>query len=163
MSNRHLPRLLGSLAIAGFLFAPSARGELAAWDEAKVTALAKELETATHVLYETYIEKHTPDAGTMQSQAYYRLKQEVRLLRVEAGWLAESLEKGAGRDETLPVYDHMMQLVRAARLDAGRVVVHDVGERAAVVRGVLNQLGPYYDPDFDALPPHPHIERSPNP
>jgi hypothetical protein len=34
MSNRHLARLLGSLAIAGLLFAPSARGELAAWDEA---------------------------------------------------------------------------------------------------------------------------------
>jgi hypothetical protein len=26
------------------------------------------------------------------------------------------------------------------------------------VRTVLNQLGPYYDPDFPPLAPHPNIE-----
>ena len=52
-----------------------------------------------------------------------------------------------------------MQVTRSARDDAGKVFVsHDISERAAAVRGVLNQLGPYYDPDFPTLAPHPNIE-----
>jgi hypothetical protein len=56
-----------------------------------------------------------------------------------------------------------MQLVRIARDDAAKTFnTQDVGKRAAAVRGVLNQLGPYYDPDFQALAPHPNIEPSSN-
>jgi hypothetical protein len=143
--------------------ATTSRAELAVWDQAQVTALAKELETATHALYDTFIKKPAPSVGSTQSQAYYRLKQEVRVLRVEARELAASLEKGEGRDQTLPIYDHLMQLVRIAREDAAKTfTTQDVGERAAAVRGVLNRLGPYYDPDFQTLAPHPNIEPSQN-
>jgi hypothetical protein len=159
MSNRHLVRLLGSLAIAALLFAPAARGELAAWDQAEVTRLAKELGTATDSLYDTFAKQPTPGLGSMQSQAYHRLKQMVRLLRIEARQLARSLEKGQEREQTLPIFENLMQLTRSARDEAARVfVAQDVGERAVSVRGVLNRLGPYYDPDFPALAPHPSIE-----
>lgn len=159
MWNHHLDRLLGSLAIAALLFAPAARGEVAAWDQAQVTRLAKELTTATGALYDTFVKQPTPGVGSMQSQAYYRLKQMVRLLRTEAREFASSLEKGEGREQTLPTYENLMQLTRSARDDAAKVfVAHDVGERAAAVRGVLNRLGPYYDPDFPTLAPHPNIE-----
>ena len=159
MSNHHLASLLGSLAIAGLLFAPSARGELAAWDQAQVTGLGKELTVATEALYDTFIKQPSPGLGSMQSQAYYRLEHLVRLLRIEARELATSLEKGGGREQTLPIYENLMQLVRSARDDAGKVfVAHDVGDRAGAVRGVLNRLGPYYDPDFPTLAPHPNIE-----
>ena len=159
MSTHHLARLLGSLAIAGVLFAPSARGELAAWDQGQVTAVAKELATATDSLYDTFLKQPTPTLGSMQTQAYYRLKQFVRLLQVEARHFASSLEKGEGREQTLAVYENLMQLARSARDEAGRVfVAHDVGDRAGAVRGVLNRLGPYYDPDFPTLAPHPNIE-----
>jgi hypothetical protein len=40
----------------------------------------------------------------------------------------------------------------------GDELAQDVSERAAAVRGVLNRLGPYYDPDFPPLAPHPNIE-----
>ena len=54
---------------------------------------------------------------------------------------------------------NLMQLARSARDEAARVfVAHDVGDRAGAVRRVLNQLGPYYDPDFPTLAPHPNIE-----
>jgi hypothetical protein len=159
MSNHSLARLLGSLAIAGLLFAPSARGELAAWDQAEVTRLAQELGTATDSLYDTFVKQPTPGLGSMQGQAYYRLKQMVRLLRIEAREFATSLEKGEAREQTLPIYENLMQLARSARDEASKVfVAHDVGERAAAVRGVLNRLGPYYDPDFPTLAPHPNIE-----
>jgi hypothetical protein len=159
MSNQPLPRLLASLVIAAFLFAPAARAELAAWDQAQVTGLAKELTTATDALYDTFIKQPSPNLGSMQMHAYYRLKQMVRLLRIEARELAQSLAKDEGREQTLPIYENLMQLARSARDDARRVFVsHDVGERAAAVRGVLNQLGPYYDPDFPTLAPDPNVE-----
>jgi hypothetical protein len=159
MSNSALARLLTSLAIAALFFAPSARGELAAWDQAQVTRLAKELTTATDSLYNTFIKQPPPNVGSMQTQGYHRLKQWVRLLRIEARELANSLGEGEGREQTLPIYDNLMQLTRSARDDAARVfVAQDVGERAGAVRGVPNRLGPYYDPDFPILAPHPNIE-----
>jgi len=151
--------LLGSVAFGGLLLAPSARGELAGWDQAQVTALAKEVATATDSLYDTFLKQPTPSVRSMQSQAYCRLKQFVRLLGVEARDFASSLENSEGGEPTLPIYENLMQLARSARDDAAKVfVAHDVGDRAAVVRGVLNRLGPYYDPDFPTLTPHPNIE-----
>jgi len=159
MSNHHLARLLGSLAIAGLLVAQSARGEFAAWDQARVTALAKELATTTDSLHDTFVEQPPPDVGSLQSHSYHRLRQFVRMLRVEASLFAKSLEDGDGREQTVWIYETLMSRARSARDEAGRVfVTNDVGERAAAVRGVLNQLGPYYDPDFQRLPPHPNIE-----
>jgi hypothetical protein len=159
MSNRHIARLLGALAIAGLLIAPSARGELAAWDQAQVTALAKELATATDSLQDTFLKQPPPDVGSLKTHSYYRLKQLVRMLRGEASMLAKSVESGDGREQTVWIYETLMSFARGARDEAGRVfVTNDVGERAAAVRGVLNQLGPYYDPDFQTLPPHPNIE-----
>jgi hypothetical protein len=159
MSKCRLVSWLGSLVIAALLSAPNARGELAAWDQAQVTALAKELTTATDALYDTFQKKPPPNVASMQMNAYYRLKQFVRLLRLESQHLASSLESGEGREQTLPMYENLMQLARSARDEAGRVfVTQDIGERAAAVRGVLNQLGPYYDPDFPTLAPHPSVE-----
>jgi hypothetical protein len=140
------------------LSAPSVRAELAAWDQTQVTALAQELVQATHALHETF-RKQQPPSGSMQSQAYYRLKQWVRMLEVEARELARSLDKGEERQQTLAIYQNLIQLARSARDDAGKdFIAHDVGERAAAVRRVLNRLGPYYDPEFPMLAPHPNIE-----
>jgi hypothetical protein len=162
MSIRPVVHLIFPLAMTLLLAAPASRAELATWDQAAVTALGKELETAADALYETFVNKPPPTLGSMQTY-YYRLKQEVRLLRSEARELAASLEKGEGREQTLPIYDHLMQLVRIARDDAARTFnTQDVGQRAAAVRAVLNRLGPYYDPDFQTLAPHPNIEPTPN-
>lgn len=159
MSNRRIVHGFGSLAIAALVLAPVARGEVVAWDQGEVTRLAQELRTATDALYETFNKQPAPGLGSMQSQAYYRLKQMVRLLRIEARQFAESLGKGEGREQTLPSYENLMQLTRSARDEAAKVfVARDVGDRAAAVRGVLNRLGPYYDPDFPTLAPHPNIE-----
>jgi hypothetical protein len=161
MSNRPVVHLISLLAMTLLFAAPGSRAELATWNQAEVAALGKELETAADALYDTFINKPPPTLGSMQT-TYYRLKQEVRVLRSEARELAGSLEKGEGREQTLPIYDHLMQLVRIARDDAARTFnTQDVGQRAAAVRGVLNQLGPYYDPDFQVLAPHPNIEQSP--
>jgi hypothetical protein len=157
--NLHFARLLGALAIAGLLVAPSARAELAAWDQARVTALAKDLAKASDALYESVLAQPRPDLGTMQSHAFYRMKQLVRMIKSESRVLTKSLEEGEGREQTIWIYETLMSLTRSAREEAGRLfVTRDVGERAAAVRGVLNQLGPYYDLDFQTIAPHPNIE-----
>ena len=100
MPNHHLVRVLRLLAIAALLLAPSARAELAAWDQAKVTGLAKELETATDALYETFRQQPPPNLGSMQSESYYRLKQLVRRSTAQVDVFVKSLEEGEGRDQT---------------------------------------------------------------
>jgi len=47
-----------------------------------------------------------------------------------------------------------MENVRTARELGARVfATEDLKQKAAAVRGLLNQLGPYYDPDFQTLQP----------
>ena len=154
-------RLFRWLAITLLPWSAIARAELAAWDQAKAAALTKDLAATTKALYETFIDQPRPSLESMQIRPYYRLKQEVWLLGIEASELATMLEKGDGREQTILIYDNMMQLVRRAREDAEQAfIAHDVEERATAVRAVLNQLGPYYDSDFQTLPP-PHGSEPP--
>ena len=45
-----------------------------------------------------------------------------------------------------------MQTVNVAREEAkGLFTTNDVAEKAGAARAVLDQLGPYYDPDFKQL------------
>ena len=162
MPNRRIVRILCALALA-VLLAPSASGELAAWDQDRVAALAKNLATTTDALYETFTQQPQPDPGSMQSRSYHGLEHRVRVLRVEARVLVKSLEEGDGREQTVWIYDNLMSHGRSARYEArAAFVAEDVGERAAAVRAALNQLGPYYDPDFQTLAPDLNIEPGPD-
>jgi hypothetical protein len=68
--------------------------------------------------------------------------------------MARALERGADRDETLPSFESLMETVRRAQDDARRVFsVAEMHERADAVREVLNQLAPYFDPDWKPLEP----------
>jgi len=151
------PRIASVPAVFAFalaLSASTASAELAPWDQAKVTGLAKQLVETTQDLYDTFYKQPTPTAASMQSRTYYQLKQKVRGIRMNARNLANDLKKGADREGTLPIYDSLMQLVRSAREDARKVFTSaDVAEKAAAARAVLNQLGPYYDPGFETLQP----------
>jgi hypothetical protein len=164
MPNRRLVTVLRSLALAVLLLAPSARGELVAWDQTRVSQIAKNLAKATDTLQKTFLRQPPPNSGPMQSESYYELKQLVWMLDVQAGLLVKSLEEGDGREQTLWVYEILMSVARSARYKAHSVsVAEDVGKRAAAVRGVLNELGPYYDPDFQTWPPDAKIEPASTP
>jgi len=128
------------------LAAPAGAAPQQAWDQAKVTALGKQLEAKTQDLWDTFRRQPTPTAGSMQARSYFRLQQQIRQLRREARSLSRSLQGGAGHDETLPSFESMMETVRRAQDEARRVFSgEDVRERAQAAREVLNQLMPYYD------------------
>mgnify|MGYP003490921520 CR=1 FL=1 len=135
-----------------FAVAASARAEVTPWDQAKVTELAKQLETATNDLNETFRRQPVPSAGSMQSRAFFRLRHEIRSLRRESRSLSRALQAGAGHDETLPSFMSLMQTVAAARDEAPHVFNSvDVVERSDAARAILNQLSPYYDATFPQL------------
>jgi hypothetical protein len=146
--------LLAPILACGLVvcLAAPARAELTAWDQAKVTALAKQLEDASKSLYDTFYKQ--PKVGAGQSRPYYRLQQDVRRLKTDARGLSRALADGKGRDETLPAYEDLMQTVRRAQDNAREVfTTKDVQDSAATARGLLNQISPYYDADAQPLEP----------
>jgi hypothetical protein len=152
MARRLLATLFGCALLIGH--SAPVRAELAAWDQAKVATLAKQLEEKSKTLYDTFYKQPPPSIGSGHSQDYRRLKQEVRRIKSEARELASALEKGDGREDTLPIYESLMEIVRSARDNARRVfTTQDVQSRAGELRQVLNQLSPYYDPDATPLQP----------
>jgi hypothetical protein len=131
--------------------APGAHAELAAWDQAKVTGIAKQLVTATSDLYDSFYRQPPPAVGQKE---FYRLKQLIRVMKTEARELANDLAKGEGRDPTEPSYKTLMEMVNSARELGARIfATEDLKQKATGVRELLNQLGPYYDPDFETLHP----------
>lgn len=139
-------------AVLTLVFAGTARAEVTPWDQAKITTLAQQLETATNDLNETFRRQPVPSVGSMQSRAFFRLRHEIRSLRRESRSLARALERGAGHDETLPSFMSLMQTVAAARDEAPRVFTSkDLVARSDAVRAILNQLSPYYDATFPQL------------
>jgi len=148
-------RLLVAVTLCGvFATGTPAGADLAKWDQAKVTALAKQLADATQALNDTFYQQPPPGVASMQSRAYQQLRQKIRVIRMEAGALSSSLAKGEGYEETLPSYESLMEMVRAARRDAQQVFsTTDVQQKATAARLVLNQLSPYYDPDAVPLAP----------
>lgn len=162
MPKRRVVGVLCSVALALLLLAPSASGELAAWDRARVAEIAKDLARATDELEVAFNKQPPPSEGSSQRVSYYQLRNRVRMLRNEARVLLKSLqEQEGGREQTAWIYEILTSHARSARYEAPRVfVAKDVAERAAVVRQALNRLGPYYDPDFAILAPDPNIESS---
>ena len=148
-------RLLVAVTLCGvFATGTPAGADLAKWDQAKVTALAKQLADATQALNDTFYQQPPPGVASMQSRAYQQLRQKIRVIRMEAGALSSSLAKGEGYEETLPSYESLMEMVRAARRDAQQVFsTVDVQQKATAARLILNQISPYYDPDAVPLAP----------
>ncbi len=142
-----------ALALAFCLAAP-AGAELTAWDQAKVAALGKQLNEAANNLYTTFYNQPTPGMASGQGNDYRKLKQTMRRIQMEARELDSDLAKGKGREDTVDIYENLMELVRDAREDVQHVfTTKDVQDKATVMRQLLNQIAPYYDPDAQPLQP----------
>ena len=134
------------LAFAAWL--PSASvAELAQWDQERVTALGAELSEACNALYDTFLKEPAKTLGSGQSKDYYRLRQLVRRIKTEAKHLSSALAKGEGYDQTLPIYENLMTMVRDARAIAKRTFTSNyVLDKAAATGDLLRRIAPYYDP-----------------
>jgi hypothetical protein len=151
--SRIVSTSLLAITLAVFHAAPGS-AELTPWDQAKVAALGKQLNGAAKELYDTFYKQPSPQGGAGQGNDYRRLKQTMRRIQAEAREFDQALAKGEGREDTVDIYENLMQLVRDAREDAQRVfTTKDVQDRATAMRQLLNQVSPYYDPDAQPLQP----------
>jgi hypothetical protein len=145
-SIREIGPILLVVALAAWV--PSAsHAELAKWDQQRVTSIAGELAQACDALYETFRKEPQSRIGVGRARDYHRLRQVVRRVKNEARHLSSSLAKGEGYDETLPVYESLMQMVRTARDLSRRTFTSNfVLEKAATAGDALRRIAPYYDP-----------------
>ncbi len=131
----------------GFSFAPTpawAQGK--PWDQKAVTGMAKDLAAGVKDLNVTV--QKTPDAiaGSAIRRAQYEAREDVRLLVNITQRLASQLGDGEDKDATFPTYKRL-QSVRRDAAEAGRRANLDslTLEKIVSVRGVLDELAPYYD------------------
>jgi len=136
------------LVLAVTVWLPSGSfAELAQWDQERVTAIGAELSEACNALYDTFVKEPEKTIGSGQSKDYYRLRQLVRRIKTEAKHLSSALAKGEGYDQTLPIYENLMTMVRDARAIAKRTFTSNyVLDKAAVTSDLLRRIAPYYDP-----------------
>ena len=136
------------LVLAVIAWLPSASfAELAQWDQERVTALGAELTEACDALYNTFVKEPAQTLGSGQSKDYYRLRQVIRRVKTEARHLSTALGEGEGYDQTLPIYENLMTMVRDARAIAKRTFTSNyVLDKAAVTSDLLRRIAPYYDP-----------------
>jgi hypothetical protein len=140
-------------AVALALLAPGAAGaDLAPWDQARATALARELVPAATELYDAFYKQPQPPSTPRSARDYERLRRDIRLIRQGARGLAADLEHGEGREQTLDAYRSLVSRVRWARERARSVfTTKDVEERAAAFGRILGDLAPFYDPEAPDL------------
>jgi len=140
------PVLLAAILLAVVLQPSIGRaGEPPAWDQAEVAALADELYEAVKDLRESVRRAGDPGVVSGQARSTHRLRDSLRVIANEARHLATRLHEGAGRDETLPVFQRIGELRLRAAEDARRIdLLQPVRDRIEAARSVLEKLEPYY-------------------
>jgi len=144
-SRPHMRAPLALAIVIAFMSAYSAFAEQKAWEQQEVTQIAKELAQAVSGMRDEFRKEPTDSIGVTQSQARYRLKDELRLLESEAKELLGQLESGQGRDATLPIYDRIGALARDARENARKqLTAEPMQKRVDLAEELWAQLTPYY-------------------
>ncbi len=121
--------------------------ELAKWDQDRAEKISGNLATAAGELYRAMRKMPPPTAGTGQNAGWYRALDRVRLIRSESKHLAAALKDGKGYDQTHPVWQRLMSLVRDAREEGRKLFLAEpIMDKIAATGDQLRQLAPYYDP-----------------
>ena len=123
---------------------PRPAGEPVRWDQARVTQLAKDLNKAVAEAVHA-VRKSPTQQQIAQRQSWYDLRESLRLLDNTTGHLLSELQKGAGREETLAVFNRVESLRKDAE-ETGRKSMIESSVMDALVKAgsIHNQMRPYY-------------------
>ncbi len=141
-----LLRTILSMAVAVTFFggATSAMDEEDPWQQEKAAKLARKLADQTNDIRMT-IKKATPGSMGIMRRKRFRLEEDIRLLRNTSKHLANQLEAGKGREETLPSARRLGMFIRDARVDAyGWVPPEWIETKIDVARNTLRELAGLY-------------------
>jgi hypothetical protein len=135
--------VVGTFAI---LSAPSlAFAERTAWDQERVTQIAADLAAAVEKVLAA-AEQDPEQSTVIQERQRQAVIADIRGIRSRTSELATKLKRGAGFEETRPIYDQIQTVRRLAR-EQGRKVLNPDSTVEAIVaaRGLLEQLAAYYE------------------
>lgn len=148
----NLDRLL-VLAIAGstLILATPAAAELAAWDQARATSIAKQLADAADAWEQQVRDQPGGQIGSGDAQEEFGLAHKAVALREQTRALAGHLEKGEGQEQTRDYYRDVKELMDDTDRTAQRAELDEpVMDAWAKLISLQRQLAPYYDPKADA-------------
>ena len=116
------------------------------WDQQKVTRIVSDLAQAVSGILDEFNKQPPATIASMQTNARYRLGDDLRLLESETHVLHSMLELGKDRDATLPIYERIGSLAQDARDNARKQSATEaVQKRVERAEALWSQLTPYYE------------------
>ena len=132
--------LLLALAVAE----PAQAIDATAWDQARATELAVELDKAVKDLSRTANSEKLDSMNTKSAQAFLMVE-DLKSLSRYSKRLARHLGEGAGRDETARLFERMLSIVRGLRDQRGSSpVLANSSAEVDEAREVLEELAKFY-------------------
>jgi hypothetical protein len=120
---------------------------ITAWDQAKVTEIAGQLEAAVSGLQEA-IRQSPTWSHPGQRTTLFQIQDNLRWIESEAGHLHAALAKGAGMEETLNSFRRIHSLRRETEVLARRTDVSAMTQpKLDKAKELLGQLDAYYPAD----------------
>jgi hypothetical protein len=145
-----IARSLRGALLAAFVVpfvALPALADLAAWDQARATGIAKQLADATDA-FEQAVRKEPGlgDVGSGSAESGFGVGQKARVLKEQSRMLAGHLEKGKGHDDTKNAWRGLKEVADDVTEDAQKNELSEPTLDAwAKVADLMRQLAPYYD------------------
>ena len=136
-----------ALVLLSLAWTPPARaGELATWDQEKVTAIAEEIAQAARALRDTLRRQPPPTLGQAGKRAFWQLREEMQVLDSASRRLHRALADGAGRDETFPTYRRLLTTARRAEREARRIALGEPAlGRIYAAADAIRRIRPFYE------------------
>lgn len=143
---RTLSLALASLMAVGLVTAQAAGAEPKAWDQAAVTALAKELAAAAGDVRQSVRQSPQGTSAGRASRNRHQALDDLRVIENSINHLARRLEAGEGREDTRPTYQRIVTLRNDIAMRARRaLILEPTLTKLETARGLLEQLSPYYE------------------
>jgi hypothetical protein len=127
--------------------------DLAKWDQAAVTGIAKQLPAATERLQNVLRDEPAQALGSGDAESFFAMQQNARKLHEQGMALAKHVEAGKGYEETHNLYRSFKETWDDTIVNARRSELPEPTMDAfAKVEDLLRQLAPYYDPKASGNP-----------
>lgn len=139
--------LLALAAGSALVLAKPATAELAAWDQARVTGIAKQLADAAEDWEQAVREQPGGEIGSGDAQEEFGIGMKARVIRENADALAGHLAKGDGYDKTHNLYRNMKEVIDDTEVLGQRAELDEPTMDAwSKLVDLQRQIAPYYDP-----------------
>src|SRR5574338_448074 len=148
MSQMARATRLAPVVVFACLVSLSAAADLAPWDQARVTGIAKQLANACDAFDQAVRQQPgMGDLGAGQAEMGLSLGGRAQALREQSQALADHLEKGKGHDPTRNEWRSLREIADDVEERAQRHELDDPTLAAwARVADLMRQLAPYYAP-----------------